>query len=236
MPFPQTQHRLLMNKFTNVLIVEDEPLITNSLKNALKTLNNALEDTQFKIKTAEDCDTALIEIDNAVKATPFDLAILDVSIPPAPNKKIFSGEDLGLELRSLFPDIKIVVFTTHNDNYRINNILKSLNPDGFLIKSDVDFKGLIEAINTVLSSPPYYSKGVLSLVRLHISNDFVLDKIDRELLYQLSKGTKTKDLPNFIRLSKGGIERRKRNLREVFCVENGNDKLLIKLAKEKGFI
>ncbi len=225
-----------MKEPINVLIVEDQPLITRSLKNALKHLSDANGSLDFKIHTAINCDLALLEIDKAVKGTPFDLVLLGINIPPSSDRKLLSGEDIGLELKGLFPKVKIIVFTSRNTNFKLNNILRSVNPDGFLVKSDIDFDDLIVAINTVLFEPPYYSKRILRLIRRHVSNDFVLDKIDRQLLYQLSKGTKTKDLPNIVRLSKSGIERRKRNLKEVFNIENEDDLMLLKLAEEKGYI
>ena len=63
-----------------------------------------------------------------------------------------------------------------------------------------------------------------------------MDKIDRQILYELSIGTKTKDLPNIVPLSIAGIEKRKRILKRVFDVEYQGDKALITKAREKGFI
>jgi len=223
-----------MNNPLNVLIVEDEPLIINSLKSVLEHVSNVGPD--FKIKTAGNCDAALLEIDKAVRSIPFDLVIMDINLQPSTDRKFLSGEDLGMELKSLFPKVKMLVVTSHTENYRLNNILQTLNPDGLLVKSDADFKDFIEAVKCILNDIPYYSKIVLKLIRSHVSHDFYLDRKDRLLLYQLSQGTKNKDLPDFIGLSKGGVERRKRNLKEVFCLEHEDDRTLLAAAREKGFI
>ncbi len=45
-----------------------------------------------------------------------------------------------------------------------------------------------------------------------------------------------KELPNIIPISLAGIEKRKRHLKEVFSVKGLEDKELIRVAKEKGFI
>lgn len=225
-----------MNEQINVLIVEDEPMAIDGYKNVLEYISNSSETIEFKIRSALNCDDALLEIDKAVKGTPIDLVLLDVNLPPSKDRKLLSGEDLGLKFRKLFPKVKIIVLTSHNENYRLNNILKSVNPEGFLIKSEINAKGLKEAIKNVLNNTPYYSSTILRLVRRHATNDFVLDKTDRQILYQLSRGTKTKDLPNYIALSKSGIELRKRRIREVFNIEGEKDITLLQAAIDNGYL
>ena len=225
-----------MNKKIKTLIVEDEPLMIQPMKLALNQLSESNGLLDFEILTSLDCDTAVKEIERAVKSEPFDLVLLDINLKPSANGKYLSGEDIGVETRRFFPNAKIIVLTSHNNNYRLNNILKTLNPDGFLIKSDVDFAKLLDALKTVIEDTPYYSRAILKLMRRHIINDFTLDRIDRQLLYQLSKGAKMKHLSDVIPLSKSAIELRKRNLKEVFGVEEGDDRNLLIRAEECGFI
>lgn len=225
-----------MNKTINVLITEDEPIIVGLLKNIFEQLSESNPFWNFKLHPTLNCDSAMHKIDQAIIGKPFDLALLDINIPPSKQKNILCGEDLGVELRKYFPQIRIIIYTSNNDNYRLNNILRSVNPDGFLIKSDIDYKGLVTAINHVLTKPPYYSPSILNLIRQHITSDFVLDRTDRVILYEISKGTKNKDLSNFVNLSKSGIEQRKRRLKEVFDIEDKGDKKLIQVAKQKGYV
>ncbi|WP_040278297.1 response regulator [Psychroserpens damuponensis] len=225
-----------MTQPINVLIVEDEPLIINVLE---KTLDQISEDNglfEFKISSVTNCDSAELEIQKAVKTQPFDLVLLDISIPESTDKQLLSGEDIGVKLRELFPNVKIMVFTSHNNNYRLNNILKSINPEGFLIKSDIDYSKLITAINAILNDEPFYSKAIMQLVRRHISNDFVLDQLDRQLIFHISKGSKMKELAEILPLSKSAMEYRKRNLKQLFDIDDGNDRDLILKAEEHGYI
>ena len=76
----------------------------------------------------------------------------------------------------------------------------------------------------------------MKLLRKEISNDFLLDKIDRKLLYELSIGTMMKDLPEVLFLSLAAVEKRKRHLKQIFDVQSPYDKELLLKAKEKGFI
>tara|TARA_B100000497_G_C7333014_1_gene220131 strand:+ start:328 stop:561 length:234 start_codon:yes stop_codon:yes gene_type:complete len=77
---------------------------------------------------------------------------------------------------------------------------------------------------------------VIKLLRDQIVNDFVLDNYDRKILYELSIGTRMKDLPKLIPLSIAGIEKRKRNLKRMFNVKKMDDRELLISAKEKEFI
>ncbi|WP_157957303.1 response regulator [Winogradskyella tangerina] len=220
----------------NTLIVEEEPLMVEPMKLALEQIgdNNGLLD--FKIKIVTSCDSAINEIKRAVHSDPIDLVLLDIHLLPSSNGSYVSGEDIGVDIRKYFPNAKIIVLTSYNNNFRLNNILKNLNPEGFLIKRELNFEKLNNAIVSVIEDCPYYSKLILQLMRRHITNDFTLDRIDRQLLYQLSKGAKMKHLSEIIPLSKSAIELRKRNLKEVFGVEEGDDRHLILKAEACGFI
>ena len=66
----------------------------------------------------------------------------------------------------MLPDCKIIVSTTFNDNFRANNILMNLNPDGYLVKNDITPQDLIYAIKSVISDVPYYSKTIMRLLKL----------------------------------------------------------------------
>lgn len=218
----------------NVLLVDDHPAITEAYESGLKIAFKNIQKT-LNIKEAFDCDSA-IRILKKNKNKGLDLVFLDIKIPASSNGKFISGEDLGVYIRENMPKTKIIIATTYNNNYRINSIIKSVDPDGFLIKNDMKSKQIIEAINAILSGDVYYSSGVLKFLRKSIANDFTLDKVDRDILYQLSLGTKTSSLPKIVNLSIAGIEKRKRVLKDVFAIKSKNDSDLIRAAREKGFL
>lgn len=219
------------------LIIDDHPLITEAYKNAFHFIEKQNDEISFLIHLAHDCDSAsqVIEQHHTTNKK-IDIVFLDISLPPSSNGKIISGEDLGIKINNLLPETKTIVSTTFNDNYRIHSIIKSINPDGFLIKNDITPKELISAIETVIHQPPYYSKTVLNLLRKQISNEFIIDDYDRKILFELSLGAKTKDILKIVPLSKAAIDKRKAHLKEIFDIKSSEDRELIKIAKEKGFI
>lgn len=215
-----------------VLIVDDHPLIVDAYTSALTEVQHT-ENIQFITKVANSCDEAL-ELLNT--AAPFDLVFLDIRLPASSDGKFLSGEDIGIYIKKHFQETKIVLSTTLNDNHRIHSLLKSLNPDCFLVKNDITPKDLIASISNTINHPPYYSKTVLKYLRQEMSNDLLLDEIDRRMLYELSKGAKMKDLPEVLPLSIAGIERRKRQLKQIFNVDSNSDLELLEQARKKGFI
>ncbi|WP_047415869.1 response regulator [Cellulophaga sp. Hel_I_12] len=225
-----------MKKKINVLIAEDHHLIIEAYKKVLEEISIESLTHQFVIETANDCESARAVINSICESKKIHLALLDISLPPTKDKKILSGTDLGILLKNRNNGVKIIILTSHNDSFRLNNILKEVDPNGFLVKTDIKMENLKLAILGVLAGKSFYSETVLNMLRTQIRAEIVLDKIDRQLLYELSRGVKMKDLPGLLPLSMGGIESRKRKLKEVFKISKEKDAVLLEVARQKGFI
>ena len=219
-----------------VLIVDDHPIICDSYTDAFAEVNEEFDNLHIQIEVALDCDAAREKIRNNWVEKGYDLVFLDIRLPASRDRKLVSGEDLGELIREVQPQAKIIVATTFNDNFRMLNIFKSLNPEGFLIKNDLNTRELKTAISHVIQGKPYYSSTVAGLFRKQISQSMNVDKIDRLMLYELSMGTRMKEMPKVVPLSMAGIEKRKRILKQKFDVEDQGDKALILKAREMGFI
>ena len=220
-----------MEKTLSILMVDDHPMILEGYKNTLlqdKNLNH-------RIETANTCDTALEKLHSAGN-NPYQLIFLDIKIPPCANGKILSGEDLGVYIRNQFPEIRIIILTMFSESVRLKNILKNVNPDGFLIKSDVTPQELRQAVKVVMDGSNYYSEIVNYLMEQQQNQQSVLDDYDRRILYHLSKGTKTSHLVKYVPLSLGAIEKRKRKIKEVFGITSGGDREILDKAMEYGFL
>ncbi|WP_309612733.1 response regulator [Flavobacterium sp.] len=216
----------------NILIVDDHPFIIQAYKNALDKYSQ--QGYEFDVVQANNCKSGYENIVDAKK--PFDVAFFDISMPEYPEKEIYSGEDLAILMKKEMPGCKVILLTMHTELLKINNIIKNINPNGLIIKNDLTFDELIFAFDKIINNESYYSQTVIKLVGQAQYNNIELDAFDKQILFHLSKGVKTKDLPQYIPLSLSAIEKRKLSIREILEVKGGTDIDLINEAKTKGVI
>ena len=217
-----------------ILMVDDHPIIIEGYINVLKATKP--DDLELHIDTANNCDMAEIMITKSANDRHYDMCFFDISLPPSTNGKYTSGEDLAKLAQSLLPDTKVIILTMFNESYRIHNIIREINPDGFLIKSDLTSLELADAFQHILKSPPYYTSTVHNYVKQTLTSEIYVDDINRKIIYLLSQGIKTRSLLEHIPLSMSAIEKRKKQLKLLFSVEDGKDETLLQMAKEKGFL
>lgn len=221
-----------MKKTINILLVDDHPIIIDAYTSSINLFKEKNDLLNINIETANDCNTALSRLQNKY----FEVVFLDVRIPPSSDLNFKSGEDIALHIKKHFDHTKIIMITGHFDHFIFANLLNNVNPFGLLFKGDVDQRIIGETLESILNESPYYSKTILKLFRKNLSSNIVLNKIDKQILYEISKGKKTKDLTENIPLSIGGIEKRKRQLKEIFDVPKKDDEDLLKSAKQKGYL
>lgn len=224
-----------MQETIRILMTDDHPMIIEGYQNTLIATKKEYQD--LKIDIANSCDESIKFMNKAISLeNPYDMLFMDISLPPSSDGKYTSGEDLAVYARKIMPKAKIVILTMFNESYRIHNIVKTINPEGFLIKSDLTSRELSSAFQAVINNPPFYSGTVNSIIRKTISNDIVVDEVNRKILHLLSQGIKTKSLTDHINLSMSAIEKRKKHLKELFLVEDGSDETLLNEARNKGFV
>lgn len=221
-------------KTLRILAVDDHEMTMLGYKFILERI--VFDDHNLIVDTANTFDAGKQKIEDSLHSFKYDIIFLDVQLFPPNEEQPHNGEDLGLLARKLVPESKIIFMSSFSDSYRINSILKSVDPDGYMVKTDIDPKSLEQAVKTVVFNPPYYSSKALGAIRKKMSNDITLDSNDKKILYHLSIGTKTKDLEQHIELSNSSIENRKRHLKSIFGTEKENDLALIVAAKRRGFI
>lgn len=219
----------------NILIIEDHKFLSDTLKMVLNLIPQNQSLLKFNIDQALDYESGLSKIEETKTKEFFNVVILDISLGKSKDGEKRTGEELGILIRKHTPKTKIIVLTSHSDGFRINSIMKNINPEGFLIKNNAsDHKLFQEVIIKILKGQTYYCNTVSDILRRENRLAYKLDDIDIKILYELSIATRKKDMPNYIPLQLRSIEKRHRRLKEVFEVDS--DRNLVLKAKENGFL
>ena len=223
-----------MTEKLSILMIDDHPLILDGYKNIL--LRNRSKEYQLTIDIATSCEEAIIKIESCLNTRPYDIFFLDMRLPPSTDKKYLSGEDIGKRIRKLLPDSGLAVLTMFSENLKLLNIIETLNPDAFMIKSDVSTKEFLDAFDKIVEGKTYSSQTIHDLMRRQIRNFKHITKTDQEILFYLSKGLKSREIPKVVPISLASVEKRKKKMRDVFNVKDVRDITLINKAKELGFL
>lgn len=221
---------LFYKKTINTLIIDDHPIISKAYSNILKSSTGL----DFVFKFAINCDESIKEL----KRSPKDLILLDLQLPASEDKKFISGEDIGLWLRQHHPKTKILILTAISDSERIRSIIKTINPEGFIIKSEMDSKDLIIAAKTILKDKRYYGQTIKNYNNNNNNNieGQIINDIDRKILYHLSMGETNNVIANLVCISKRTVEARKAKLKDILNILKDSDSNLIKEAKRRNII
>jgi len=221
----------MSNALINILIVDDHPTMIEGYKSIL---NSKYSDEKLLITIAYNCEKAHEYITKTNHT--FDIIFLDLALPPYEPAKLFSGEDLAVLIRKLWKDTKIMMITSHTEAFILYNLIKKINPEALLVKSDFQSNELIKAFDSVVSGQTYYTHTAkLSLKEVGMNN-FGLDSYDRRIISLLAKGIKTKSLPEHIGITISAIDKRKAQIKLFFNIQKGSDEDIVSEARKRGLV
>ncbi len=217
----------------NILIVDDHPFIIEGYKNGITRYKPT--EFEYSISQAIDCKSAY-EIITDPKIKKFDIAFLDISMPTYEEKGLHSGEDLARLLKEFMPNCQIILLTMYTEELKIKNIIESINPSGLVIKNDLTFDELLFGFDKVINNETYYSQSIQKTIDLAQQDTIEIDLFDKQILFHISKGTKTIDIPQYVPISLEAIEKRKLNLKTVLNIQGESDIELVREARDKGLL
>lgn len=223
-----------MDKTLKILIVDDHPMTVNGYINVLS--EESFEGYDLRFSKALSCEEAYNIITNP-ETTP-DIAYLDLSLPPYPEQKIFSGLDLGILLRKTSPSCTIIFLTMHSEASLIERLIEATDPQGILCKSDIDIDEFLKAFKIIFSGKMHYSHKILKSLKDRTLDNYKLDNYDRQILMRLSEGIPTQNIPNYVPLSINAIEKRISHIKILMLdgKKNADDTDLIEAVKKMGIL
>jgi DNA-binding NarL/FixJ family response regulator len=216
-----------------ILMIDDHPGMIEGYK-AMLSLNK--EQHAIETKEAYTCEEAYNIIVDPNNAEAFNLVFLDYSIPEFPEQKIYNGEDLGVLIRKHMPNTKIIMLTAHFDAIRLYNVVKKIQPNGLLVKSDYKPPHLIEAFEKVLVGEIYYTPIVNEKIKQPLFTQGFLDVLDREIITLLAEGFQIKTIANKMNVSEDTIKKRKSKIKDLLGIEKGGDEDILKECRALGLL
>ncbi len=190
----------------------------------------------IEITSAGDCASAYKIITDPSPLVDFDVIFIDVILPADEQHKLHSGEDLAALARKYLPHAKIIMLTSHTEAFVLYSIVKKINPEGLLVKSDFSPDELLLAFEDIIKGAEYRSATVRKSIRDMLKSNSYFDSHNRQIISLLSQGIKTKNMPAHLGLSISAIDKRKSVIKGFFGIEKGTDEDIIKAARKNGFV
>jgi DNA-binding NarL/FixJ family response regulator len=219
----------MKNRKNNILVIDDHPINSDAYINLIRSKEEFKETIFHK---GIDCQAAFKLIKQAeITETPFDVALIDISIPEYREQKLLSGTDVAILIRNTFPDCIIIMLTMHNESLVLFNAYKQVSPEGFISKNDIDFEMFPEIFDRIVNVENYFSPSINNAIQQLLKKNLSWDEFDTQILLFLEKGIQTKDLKHYINISQSTIEKRKAAIKAQILNQKSSDKELIAKCK-----
>lgn len=207
-----------------VFIADDHPLLRMGLSLAFNAKDN--------IEVVGEADNGFDAIEKIKQLIP-DVALFDIDMPG------LSGTAAIRVLRKIYPDMKILVLSTYNDENYIKESMHA-GANGYLLKT-IDIDNLVKIIVSFHSGEEIISPYLLDLgIDIHDKSDedddhgFCLTKRERQILNCLSEGKDNKEISSCLFLS---IETVKTHMKSIFRKLDAKSRLdAVMKAKHHGLI
>jgi DNA-binding NarL/FixJ family response regulator len=221
--------------FSKVLVAEDYEIANQGI---IKILNDKIG--IHNIEQAKYCDDAYLKFRKAYNdQKAFELLITDLSFKEDHKiQTITSGVELIKGIRSIQPDIKVIVYSQENRPDKINMLFKNFNINGYVCKGQNAVNELIRCVDGVYQGatvqPPELTNSSEINMMIH------LDDLDIMLLEKLSHGLTKKEIrtklkkQNISPNSESAIDKRVSKLFDDFKAKNTTH--LIAIVKDLGLI
>jgi DNA-binding NarL/FixJ family response regulator len=202
------------------LIVEDHPIVSDSLTNLINASDLGLE--CHHTSTAHDGLAWL----NGNKA---GIILLDINLPD------MSGIEFCRIGKSRYAGLKILAITSIEQRYVADQMLAA-GADGFILKSS-DTNEILKAIRQVISGNQYISISVADLLKGKLSTNGdlpVLTRREVEVLKLIADGLTNQEIADKLFISSWTVDSHRKNLLLKFNAKN--TAMLVKTAVTNGII
>lgn len=186
-----------------ILLVEDDEVFQLGLSMSLKNKAN--------IEVVGQINNGNL-LDSFIKNNPLDIILMDVGLPQQ------DGIELTKQVKQSYPNIKVLVLTSHSDSKIVEKIMAA-GADGFCLKG-ISSERLLTAIQEVYQGVFWIDESVASHIKSYFkgesvkndSNELINSKIssllterELEVLKLIAKGYKNLDIAEELVISPGTV-------------------------------
>ncbi|MEP6464675.1 MAG: response regulator transcription factor [Parafilimonas sp.] len=208
------------NKVIRLIIIDDHPLVHEGLQHILQQ--------HADIEVLASCITAT-EALTFLQEQFADLILLDINLPD------INGIDLCKTIKKLYPHIKILALSNHNERLMITKILQN-GASGYILKN-ASSKELIQAIKDVMDDKLVMNdevQKILATSNRSLSETPHITRRETEILKCIAAGLTTAQTAEKLFISPLTVETHRRNLMQKFEVNNAPE--LVHVATENKLI
>ncbi|MCU0613967.1 MAG: response regulator transcription factor [Desulfobacterales bacterium] len=197
----------------NIVLAEDHRL----LREGVRALLHSRRDFQVVCEAENG-----IEAIRCVEKHAPDLILLDLSMPK------MSGLSVIKEIKSRFPEVKILTLTIHESDQYVLEAFQS-GADGYCLK-DASKDELLIAIESVLNGKTYISPGISEGVMVGylegkktLKTSTTWDNItqrEKDVLKLIGEGYRNKEIADFLNISVKTVEKHRANIMKKTDLHN----------------
>jgi DNA-binding NarL/FixJ family response regulator len=210
-----------MKKF-RLAIIDDHQVVINGLKSMLAA------DPGLQVDfTTQSSDELL----NYLQISVPDVLLMDMQMPG------LSGVDLGKKILKLYPQIKIVAFSSFDDSSMVKQILRA-GARGYILKN-ADWQTITKAIHTVMSGEQFIDEAIQKILlqesltgQRRSLYEVPITKREKEILKLVSEGLSSQQIAEKLFISVRTVETHRQNLNQKLDIKNTAG--LIKEAMKRG--
>ncbi len=218
----------MLSQSIKVLVVDDHQLMIEGLRSLLEDE----EDISF-IGGANNMDEAMY----FAAIYPVDVILMDINMPGG------SGIDATIKLRELYPSIKVLALTMHNDISIITRMIEA-GASGYILKR-TNMNEVIEAIRVVYAGERYLGRDTQQIIMDNLSSPpgtfdpgqerkSILSSRESEVLNLIAQEYSNSQIAEKLFISERTVEAHRRNI--FIKTKTKTIVGLMKLAIEKGLL
>jgi len=177
---------------TRILVADDHDVVRSGLR--------AILDAQEGWVVVAEAANGQEAVERAIETKP-DIAILDYSLP------IANGAEVTRQLRVRLPEIEVLIFTMHESEDVVLDILLA-GAKGYLLKSDAR-RFLIAAVDSLAAHKPFFTGKVSeALLETYLANNrgTILSPRERAVVQLIAEGKSNKAVGDVLAISQKTVE------------------------------